>query len=61
MLFAEGYSESTQTSEIKLFTEIVDSIKPWTVFAKRFILDVWRGYEYTSSSKHSDKEYSTWK
>ena len=28
LLSAEGYSEPTQTSEMKLFTAIVDGIKP---------------------------------
>ena len=32
LLSAEGYSEPTQTSEMKLFTAIVDGIKPYKQF-----------------------------
>ena len=59
LLSAEGYPEPTQSSEMKLFMEIVDDIKPWMVLVKRSILDTWWGSEYVSDSKHSDKECST--
>ena len=57
LLSAEGYSEPTQSSEMKLFSEIVDDIKPWIILTKRSILNVGRGFEYASNSKHADKEY----
>ena len=43
---------------MELFMEIVDSLKPWTIFAKSFILDVLWGSEYAPDLKHFDKEYS---
>ena len=59
LLPAEGYSEPCRTSKIELFTKILISLKPWTIFAKSSILDLWQGYEYAFDLKHSDKEYST--
>ena len=35
LLSAEGYSEPTQTSEMKLFTAIVDGIKPYKQFSQK--------------------------
>ena len=37
---AEAYSESSQTSEMELFAEIVDGINWLIIFSKTFILDV---------------------
>ena len=34
----------------KLFAEIVNGWKSWTVFAKNFIFDVWQGSEYASGN-----------
>ena len=41
----EAYSESRQTSKMKLFAKLFNCWKPLTIFAKYFILDVWLGFE----------------
>ena len=46
---AEAYSEPCQTSEAKLFEEIVKVWKLVVIFVKSSILDVWHGSEYTSA------------
>ena len=38
--FAESYEGLYQTSKMKLFTKIVNSYKPLTIFQKSSILDV---------------------
>ena len=47
-LGSEANSESFQTSEIELFAKIVRNEKPFTIFVKTSILDVWQGSEYAS-------------
>ena len=44
---------------MQYFAKIVDDQNPSTIFAKSSILDAWRGSEYASDLKPSDKEYST--
>ena len=44
----EAYSEPCQTPKIELFVKIVSGWKLLTIFAKSFILDIWRGSEYAS-------------
>ena len=39
-------TKSCLTSKMKLFPKIVKSEKPFTIFAKTSILDVWQGSEY---------------
>ena len=47
-----AYSEASRTSKMELIAKIVNGWKPLTVFAKRFILDVWLGSEYASEVNH---------
>ena len=57
LLSAEVYS----VSKMELFTEVVNRLKLWTIFAKISILDFWRGSEYASFClKNTDKKYSTY-
>ena len=58
---AEAYSEPSRTSTMELFMKIVNGLNPWTIFPKSSILDIWRGSEYATDLKHSDKEYSSWR
>ena len=44
----EAFTEPRRTSKMKRFAKIVNNWKPLTFFAKRSILDVWQGSEYTS-------------
>ena len=37
---------------MKLFVEIVNGFEPLVNFAKKTILDVWQGSEYTSALKY---------
>ena len=48
LLGSEVNSESCKTSKVKLFAEIVKTEKPFTIFVKASILDVWQGSEYAS-------------
>ena len=41
------YSELCQTSKMGHFAKIVTGWNPLTIFAKRFMLDVWQGCKYT--------------
>ena len=41
--FSEAYSESRRAS--KIFAEIINGWKPWTIFTKNSISDVWQGSE----------------
>ena len=34
------------SSQMDPFAKLVNSYPPWTIFATRFILDVWKGSEY---------------
>ena len=53
---SEANSESCQTSKMALFAKINKNKKPFTIFAKISILDVWQGSAYASemASKASD-------
>ena len=42
----------SRASNMELLAKIVNGWKPFTVFAKSSILDVWLGSEYTSAVKH---------
>ena len=44
----QGNSESCQTSKIELFAKKAKNEKPFTIFVKSSILDVWQGSEYAS-------------
>ena len=46
-LYAEACPEKCQTSKMERFAKIVNSWKPLTIFAQRYILDVWQNSEYT--------------
>ena len=51
-------SKPCQTAEIELFAIIVKNEKPFTIFAKTFILDVWQGSEYASELASKVKDVS---
>ena len=44
---------------MKIFSKIVKYEKPFTIFVKTFILDVWQGFEYASelASKVTDVSF----
>ena len=44
------YLEPSQTFNMELFQELVNSFKPFIIFAKRSALDVWPSFEYASVS-----------
>ena len=44
----KSYSELCQISKTELFTEMINNLQSLTISAKRSILDVWPGSEYTS-------------
>ena len=44
----EKYSELCQISKMESFAKIVNGFQSLTIFAKRYILDVWQGSEYAS-------------
>ena len=46
VIYPIASSESSQTSEIEFFAKIVYSWKPWTIFAKSSMLNVWLGSEF---------------
>ena len=43
-----GELRSCQTSKMELFAKIVQNEKPFTIFPKTSILDVWQSSEYAS-------------
>ena len=43
---------------MKLFTKIVTKEKPFTIFVKASILDVWQGSEYASELASKVKDVS---
>ena len=55
----QGNSESCQASKLEHFTKIVKNEKPFTIFVKTSILDVWQGSEYASelASKVTDVSF----
>ena len=54
---AEPYLEPSHTSKMERFAKKVNSWKPLTIFAKRFVWDVWLGSEYTSAELHLSSNY----
>ena len=50
LLSAEAYSEPCQTSKMKLCAKKVNSLQPFTIFAKNSIFDVWKCSEYASDA-----------
>ena len=46
--YPETYSETSQTSKMKLFAKIVNGFQPLTILAKSSSLEVWQGSEYAS-------------
>ena len=44
----EAYAEPYQRYKMQCFAKIVNTKKLLTMFAKHYLLDVWRGSEYTS-------------
>ena len=46
----KAYCEPCQPSKMKRFVKIVNGFQSLTIFAKRFILDVWQCFEYTSDN-----------
>ena len=47
-LDAEAYSVPFQTSKMECFAEIVNSFQSLSILAKRSVLFIWQGSEYTS-------------
>ena len=45
---SQAYSEHCQISEMELFADIVNGIKPFTILAKSFVLDVSQSSEHAS-------------
>ena len=43
--------EHCQIFKMERFAKAVDGLKPWTIFGKRTILDVWQGSDYTSRGR----------
>ena len=48
LMGSEPNSESCKTSKMELFVKIVKKERPFTIFVKTSILDVWQGSEYAS-------------
>ena len=48
---SEAYSEPCQIAKIVRFAKIVNSFQSLTIFAKRSILDVSQGSEYSSETE----------
>ena len=44
------YSEDSQISEMECFAKIKNSFTPLIILEKQFMLDILRGFEYTSES-----------
>ena len=59
---AEAHSEPCQAFRMELLAEIVNDLKPLTIFAKRSILYVWQGSEYVSKDDVSSENevYCIW-
>ena len=59
LLGSEANSESCQTSNMELFAKIAKNKKPFTIFVKTSILNVWKGseYAYELSSKVKDVSF----
>ena len=47
---SETYLEPIQASDMGLFKKIAGGFKPFLIFGKSAILDVWLSPEYTSAS-----------
>ena len=48
--YSEIYSEQCQTCKIEHFEKISEGFELLTIFAKRYIWNVWQGYEYASAA-----------
>ena len=46
LTWSEVYSEPSQISKMKRFVKMVNGFQPFTIFAKRSILDLRLGFEY---------------
>ena len=53
-------SKSCQTSKMELFVKIVKKEKPFTIFVKTSILDIWQGSEYASELASKVADVSIW-
>ena len=58
LLASEVNSESCHTSKMELFAKTVKNEKPFTIFVKSSILDVWQGSEYASELASKVKDAS---
>ena len=47
VLILEVSSEPCQTSKMEFFVKIVNGLKPVVIFARKSILDIWQGSEYS--------------
>ena len=47
---SEAYPESCETSEMELFTKIVNGFSFLIIFTKSFIIDVWQDSEFVSEA-----------
>ena len=57
LVISEAYSEPCQTSKMERFEKIVNSFHLLTVFAKRFIVDVWQSFKYASETPFNLQSY----
>ena len=48
MYVTEAYAEPGKRSKMELFAKNSQQLKPLTISAKRFLLDVYKNSEYTS-------------
>ena len=61
IFYFELYSKPCQTSKINHFAEVVNTRKPFTIFAESSILDVWQCSEYVCvirMERHQNDIYS---
>ena len=58
VLASEANSESCQTSKMEFFAKIVKNYKPFNIFAKTSILDIWQASEYASELASKFKNVS---
>ena len=58
LLASEANSEYCHTAKTELFAKIVKNEKPFTVFTKTCILDVWQGFEYAFGLASKIKDVS---
>ena len=60
MCHPEAYSEPCQKFKMERFVKIVNHFQPLTIFAKRFILDMWGGCEYSYVINEIDLVFTYW-